>query len=31
MEVVETTYAMGYRTGKETQRVRELLISNTSR
>jgi DNA adenine methylase len=29
MEVVETTYAMGYRTGKETQRVRELLISNT--
>ena len=31
MEVVETTYAMGYRTGKETQRVRELLISNTGK
>ncbi|MCA3364138.1 MAG: DNA adenine methylase, partial [Roseomonas sp.] len=31
MEVVETTYAMGYRTGKETQRVRELLISNTAK
>lgn len=30
MEVVETTYAMGYRTGKETQRVRELLISGPS-
>jgi DNA adenine methylase len=27
MEVVETTYAMGYRTGRETPRVRELLIT----
>jgi DNA adenine methylase len=30
MEVVETTYAMGYRTGRETQRVRELIISGPS-
>lgn len=27
MEVVETSYAIGYRTGRQTSRVRELLIS----
>ena len=31
MEVVETKYSVAFHTGKEAQKVRELLISNTGK